>query len=49
VAHTIAETFAVLSAPAGPYPALPEDVIAYLQPLLGTSRSASLPPPTRRR
>lgn len=34
VAHTIAETFAVLSAASGPYPALPEDVIAYLQPFL---------------
>ena len=34
VAHTIAETFAVLSAPAGPYPAVPEDVMAYLQPFL---------------
>ena len=36
VAHTIAETFAVLSAPGGPYPALPEDVLAYLEPFLGT-------------
>jgi predicted nucleic acid-binding protein len=26
VAHTIAETFAVLSAPGGPYPALARDV-----------------------
>ena len=34
VAHTIAETFAVLSAPGGPYPAMPEDVLAYLEPLL---------------
>ena len=34
VAHTIAETFAVLSAPGGPYPALPDEVMAYLQPLL---------------
>lgn len=34
VAHTIAETFAVLSAPAGPYPALPEDVVAYLEQFL---------------
>lgn len=34
VAHTIAETFAVLSAPAGPYPALPEDALAYLEPFL---------------
>lgn len=32
VAHTIAETFAVLSAPGGPYPALPQDVAAYLAP-----------------
>jgi hypothetical protein len=36
VAHTIAETFAVLSAPAGPYPALPDEVVAYLQPFMGT-------------
>lgn len=34
VAHTIAETFAVLSAPAGPYPALPRDVVAYLEQFL---------------
>ena len=34
VAHTIAETFAVLSAPGGPYPAEPEDVVAYLVPYL---------------
>jgi predicted nucleic acid-binding protein len=34
VAHTIAETFAVLSAPAGPYPARPEDVVAYLEQFL---------------
>lgn len=34
VAHTIAETFAVLSAPAGPYPALAEDVLAFLEPFL---------------
>jgi predicted nucleic acid-binding protein len=34
VAHTIAETFAVLSAPAGPYPAVAEDVVAYLEPFL---------------
>ena len=34
VAHTIAETFAVLSAPAGPYPAVAEDVLAYLEPFL---------------
>ena len=34
VAHTIAETFAVLSAPAGPYPALPGDVVAYLHQFL---------------
>lgn len=34
VAHTIAETFAVLSAPNGPYPAVPEDVMAFLQPFL---------------
>jgi predicted nucleic acid-binding protein len=35
VAHTIAETFAVLTAAAGPYPAAPEDVVAYLAPFLG--------------
>jgi predicted nucleic acid-binding protein len=34
VGHTIAETFAVLSAPAGPYPALPGDVVAYLEQFL---------------
>ena len=34
VAHTIAETFAVLSAAAGPYPTVPEDVVAYLDPYL---------------
>jgi predicted nucleic acid-binding protein len=34
VPHTIAETFAVLSAPAGPYPPLPRDVLAYLEPFL---------------
>lgn len=34
VAHTIAETFAVLSAPAGPYPAVAGDVLAYLEPFL---------------
>jgi predicted nucleic acid-binding protein len=34
VAHTMAETFAVLSAPAGPYPALPADVLAYLEQFL---------------
>lgn len=35
VAHTISETFAVLSAPASPYPAGPQDVMAYLEPFLG--------------
>jgi len=34
VAHTIAETFAVLSAPGGPYPASPAIVVEYLSPLL---------------
>lgn len=34
VAHTIAETFAVLSTPGGPYPATPEIVVEYLSPLL---------------
>jgi predicted nucleic acid-binding protein len=34
VAHTIAETFAVLTAPGGPYPAVPEDVMDYLEPFL---------------
>lgn len=34
IAHTIAETFAVLSAPAGPYPALPDDVVVYLRQFL---------------
>ena len=34
VAHTIAETFAVLSTAGGPYPAEPGDVVAYLAPYL---------------
>lgn len=34
VAHTMAETFAVLSSAGGPYPALPQDVVAYLAPFL---------------
>jgi predicted nucleic acid-binding protein len=34
VTHTIAETFAVLSAPGGPYPASPAIVVEYLSPLL---------------
>lgn len=34
VAHTLAETFAVLSAPGGPYPATAADVLAYLEQFL---------------
>ena len=34
VAHTVAETFAVLSTAGGPYPAEPGDVVAYLAPYL---------------
>jgi predicted nucleic acid-binding protein len=34
IAHTIAETYAVLTARGGPYPALPGDVTAYLEQFL---------------
>lgn len=37
VAHTLAETYAVLSAPAGVYRVKPEAVLEYLQTLLGDS------------
>lgn len=36
VAHTIAETFAVLSAPAGPYPATAADVTDYVEQFLAS-------------
>ena len=43
VSHTIAETFAVLSAPGGPYPATTADVLAYLDQFL-TRKPVGLSP-----
>lgn len=44
VAHTIAETFAVLSAPGGPYPALPKDVAAFLAPFVEAADPIGIAP-----
>ena len=43
VAHTIAETLSVLSAPGGPYPATADDVLTYLDQFL-TRKPVGLTP-----
>ena len=48
IAHTMAETFAVLSGPAGVYQATPESVVAYLDALLGKSSPLQPRPDTYR-
>lgn len=48
VAHTMAETYSVLSSPSGPYRVEPEAVVAYLDQFLGRSQPVHPHPGTYR-